>query len=155
MSTSVTSLTRTGGSPPKAPANRVLIIFGALGTVAFVICANPTMHPQVSSPCKSPLNKQWLADLQGKSLCFRRILYMLHYRNLMARVVSNSPSPLWLPLDRSSGVAEAQITASKSSKWSSTRPCTASMVVIAQNMACETVLGHCSILSCPSQARRS
>lgn len=37
MSTSVTSLTRFGGSPPKAAASRVLIIFGALGIVAFVI----------------------------------------------------------------------------------------------------------------------
>ena len=37
MTTSVTSLTRFGGSPPKAAASRVLIIFGALGIVAFVI----------------------------------------------------------------------------------------------------------------------
>ena len=32
------SLTRVGGSPPRAPASRLRIILGALGVVALVIC---------------------------------------------------------------------------------------------------------------------
>ena len=38
VSTSETSRTRTGGRPPNAPANSILISLGALGTVALVIC---------------------------------------------------------------------------------------------------------------------
>lgn len=36
--TSEISLTRVGGSPPRAPASRLRIIFGARGVVALVIC---------------------------------------------------------------------------------------------------------------------